>query len=524
MNALDRAITAVFPGWGMRRLEARLLARSYDSLDQTRDRPTPKRQDPGPVQENRQNRQALLNDARDLDRNNAFAHGVFNSIVDNVVGPGIRLEARLATAGGKLRRKQNEEIEAGWSDWARGVDPTGTLSFWQLQRLVERELWLAGEVLVIQSPATDGRRVPLALEVVESERLAAEDSTFGFDGLPNVREGNRVVQGVEFTTSGAIAAYHVYDAHPQDGLAEAKIQRISANRVLHLFHTRRPGEVRGASRTAPCAKSFMALNQYLDFELTKARVSSAFAVMVKRGRGRAGFALPSTGDAADAKDTALNTMGYVSPGMIVPGGPNDGIESVGPSITSTAFDPFVTLIARQIAAGLNVSYEIMTRDFSKHNFSSIRQSFLEDRRHWEPRQNYLIERFCWPIWGWFSSAANLAGVPPFTTLTEKTSRQIEWIPPGWDWVDPLKEKQADALGAKTGFQNVKKIAARHGEDLIENIRALAEAKRVFEEEELPLPEELFGGNTQEAPEDQDEGAETQEGDDAREPERTLVPA
>jgi len=492
---IDKAIGYVFPGWGRKRAESRAVKRSYDALDFGRDRPTPRKADPGPISDNRASRSRLLDDARDMDKNNSFAHGVVNAIVDNVVGGGIRLEARVKTSSGRLLTPMNEEMESLWEEWSRGVDPGGNLQLWQMLRLAERELWVAGEVIIVYSEATDRRRVPLALEIMESERLAALDTgDFGSNNLTDVGQGNKVIQGVEFTPSGSIAAYHIFDQHPNDALNVAQTQRIPASRVAHLFHPRRPGEIRGTTRFAPVTKAFQGLSQYLDSELTKARVASMFSVMVTRGRGRQGFALPSTGDATDALDAAGNTMGYVAPGMILTGNVGDDIKVAGPSISGTAFDPFVTLILRMIAAGLNVSYEIMTRDFSKHNFSSIRQSFLEDRRHWEPRQTYLVQTFLWRAWNAFASAAFLQGIEPFASMPFEQTRQVAWITSGWDWIDPLKEKQADALGIKVGLENVKKLAARHGEDIQQNIEDLAEVKRHYEEKELDLPEEIFGGS------------------------------
>jgi len=495
-DVIDNAIGVLAPSWGRARKEQRHLARAIDAIDFWRGRVKAQTAPIGPKGEARQSRKDLLNTARDLDRNNAFVSGVIDTVTNNVVGTGIRLEANLQSTRGNSRENVNREIETVWNEWARGVDSSGRLSFWETLRVIERELNVAGEVLLTFSEATDKRRVPLAVDVIEPERLSDDDGTTA----KGVGQGNVVVQGVELSPRGVPVAYHLWSENPDDAEYTPTMSRVPADQVLHLFHRKRAGEVRGITRLRPVAKCIAALNQYLDYELTKARIAAAFAMMIKRGRGRSGFTLPSNGTAADTSDAAGNEVGYVAPGMLLSGGPEDSIDTGGSSITSTAFEPFVMLILRQFAAGMNVSYELVSKDVSNTNYSSMRGGKLEDRREFASRQRYLIAHCCQPIYEEFARFAVMNGIRPFGAISsarERSHEYISWIPSGWEWVDPQKEMSSTLLAIKTGLMSAQEAAQKHGQDWRKNVEGIGQMREAFEAAGLEPPAELFQAETPE---------------------------
>jgi lambda family phage portal protein len=484
VNLLEKAILMAFPGWAARRAASRYIARQFTGADLDRLRGRRSYTSQGPVTENTAARPTLLHVARDLDRNNSFAHGAFNSLIDNVVGRGISLEARVAFRTGRLREKVNREIEAAWTEWSKKADLHRIHSYAELQRLCDRELWVAGEVLIIRTESR-GAGIPLALEIADSERLAALDS--------DEKNGNEIVQGVEYTATGAIVAYHVYPRHPSDSRAVTQAERIPAERVIHLYRLTRPNQVRGISRVASVARNFEALGQYMDHEMTRARIAASFAMMIKRGGLGLAPKFPSPGASADTTDANDNTLAHLEGGMIFTGGPNDSIEGTGPATTTTAFEQFVTVNLRAIAVGLNMSYELLARDYTKTNFSSARQSDLQDRRHWSPRQQYLNDHLNDRIFQWFVDSAIVAGVQPFPQFYGFTGRYGStgidhgWITPPREYVDPTKEQDADERAVASGFTNIAKIAAKHGTDVHENLRINSQIAEEADELGLSLP-------------------------------------
>ena len=113
-DAIDNAIAVVAPSWARSRKEARFVARQFDQVDFWRDRVRASSTAGGPKTEARTSRRSLLRDARAIDRNNPFIAGVLDTITNNVVGTGIRLEANVISTRGTKNQARNDRIESGF--------------------------------------------------------------------------------------------------------------------------------------------------------------------------------------------------------------------------------------------------------------------------------------------------------------------------------------------------------------------------------------------------------------------------
>jgi lambda family phage portal protein len=110
-----------------------------------------------------------------------------------------------------------------------------------------------------------------------------------------------------------------------------------------------------------------------------------------------------------------------------------------------------------IAAGFRIPYELLTGDLSQVNYSSIRAGLVEFRRMIDALQwQVVIPGFCQPVWRWFGEAAWAAGLVPNPEIA------VEWAPPRFDAVDPLKDAQADLLMLRMGTLTLPQAIARQG--------------------------------------------------------------
>jgi capsid protein len=110
-----------------------------DTLDRLRAARTPP--EIGPEKETELHRAKCTAVARQLDRNNSWAAGVFRSITDNVVGEGISPESAVVDRTGSLRTQLNQKLEYQWERWAEHADVTGKRSYYELEAQSEKELW-----------------------------------------------------------------------------------------------------------------------------------------------------------------------------------------------------------------------------------------------------------------------------------------------------------------------------------------------------------------------------------------------
>ena len=112
----------------------------------------------------------------------------------------------------------------------------------------------------------------------------------------------------------------------------------------------------------------------------------------------------------------------------------------------------------------------MTGDVRQANYSSLRAELVEFRRRVEQLQHGVIaHQLCRPIWARWMEAAVLAGaldLPGFASAPARW-RAVQWIPPRWDWVDPLKDIQAQVLAIDAGLLSRRKAVEATGYDIEE---------------------------------------------------------
>ena len=110
-----------------------------------------------------------------------------------------------------------------------------------------------------------------------------------------------------------------------------------------------------------------------------------------------------------------------------------------------------------VAAGVGLTYELLTGDLSQVNYSSIRAGLIEFRRRMEALQwQLLVPGLCQPVWQRFVLAAQAAGRLPEGEIT------ADWTAPRFEAVDPLKDIQADVLAVRAGVMTLKEAIARQG--------------------------------------------------------------
>lgn len=473
--AIDRTIAFFAPVWATRRMSSRaqvgMLQRAVaaGAPDRSSAIRQPSRQ--GPINKTRKDLVPTRAQARELYQRNPYARGVINSIVANLIGVGIRPQARVMMQ--KLRNKPDETfnglVEEEWKFWSEASGPAGNENFYEQQCEMQREIFVAGEVLLLISNPTEGRRIPLAIEVCPSERLADLDT--------NPRTGNRIVQGVEIDAQGKRVAYHIYRNHPGDSITMAdKPQRVDADRVLHLFQPLEPGQVRGMTRLMTVAGAFEALMQLMDFQLTRARVASAFALMIMDGG--AGVRLVKNGE--EETDEFENELAQLEGGIILRGKTGDDLKSAGPAIQDTQLDAFVTVILRMIGRGMDVAYELVSRDYSKVTYLSARAGENQDRRHDEPQQAFLNRRANCPIWREFIRAGGAAGRFRLGDPFERFCA-VEFSPQERPWIDPVKDAQADQTMVQAGLGSPIEAIAKRGKDPYKVLQDIAQFKQWAED-------------------------------------------
>lgn len=421
---------------------------------------------PGAVAALAYTQEQLRAKSRDLVRRNAWAAAGIEAFVANAIGTGIKPQSMVGDAA------QREAIQHLWWDWCEVADAAGLTDFYGLQALACRAMLEGGEAIVRlrwRRPE-DGLPVALQVQVLEAEHLPLAMNR----ELPS---GNLIRAGIEFDRLGRRVAYHLYRSHPNDGgltpmsgAGGIDTVRVDASEVIHLFRPLRPGQIRGEPWLARALVKLNELDQYDDAELVRKKTAAMFAGFITRlapednlmGEGL-----------SDANGVALAGL---EPGTLQILEPGEDIKFSAPADVGSSYAEFMRQQFRAVAAAMGITYEMLTGDLTRVNYSSIRAGLLEFRRRCEAIQHgVIVHQLCRPIWRAWMDQAVLEGALtlPGYGRRRREYQAAKWIPQGWQWVDPQKEFNAMKLAIRAGLMSRSEAISAYGYDAEDVDREIA---------------------------------------------------
>jgi lambda family phage portal protein len=434
---------------------------------------------------------SLRNRSRDLCRNNDYISGAIDFIVDNVVGHGSKFQSQVKRRrGNELDEKINDQIESAWVNWgeARICHTGGKLCFAEIEKLILRELIESGEVLIrlVKQPFGGGK-IPLALEIIESDQLYDNDFSGSFGQ-------NQIRMGVELDQWMRPVAYHFSENHPGDyqftrGSQGNRTKRILASEIIHLFVTKRANQTRGVPFLHASLIRTRHLSKYEEAELVKARMQALISAFIQS---------PEPDVMGTEDDETGRRFQSWEPGDIVPLAPGEQFVGFNPTAPNPNYDPFTRVQNRGISSGLGLSYESYTNDFTNTSYSSARTSRLKEQDRFKNFQHYLLRHFNQILFPQWLDLAVLGGELVLPNYYQDPSRycQPRFFLRGWHSIDPYKEAQANLLEVKAGFNTVTGILAENGRDLEEILKQRRRELDLFDQYDLsfettppPIPEQ-----------------------------------
>lgn len=472
---------------------------------------------------------SLRNRSRALVRDAAYAKRAKVVVTNNVIGSGIGLQAQVMSSRDTMREDINDAIESAFREWcaADSCHTGGALHFSDFERALMGQIFEAGEVFVRKHFRTFGAsRIPFALELIEAERVPHGSTS---DHVPGpIAAGATVKMGIEVDVFHRAIAYWIRRRHPGETRTQGGeidlIERVPAEQVWHLRLVDRWPQTRGEPWLHAVARKLNDMDGYSEAEIVAARGGAMYL-----------GAIESTDQDTPLAETKPDgTEEFpLEVGMMKKLGPNEKLNFHSPTRPNTALDPFMRYMLREVAAGVGVSYESLSRDYSQSNYSSSRLALLDDRDLWRMLQQWFIRNFRLPLHKTWLQSAVLSGAVAGVRLEEYGSNPLKYEkvlfkPRGWGWVDPAKEVAAYQAAVEDGFTTVTDVIAASGggQDLEDVLRTRARELKLMEQMGLkfvtspevyapatPAPAPAPGG-----PEPEDPDAEDPEDSDAEDPE------
>jgi lambda family phage portal protein len=421
----------------------------------------------------------LVARSRDLVRNNGVAAGAIQTLVDNVVGTGLRLSALPNyRALGKDKTWADEwsrQVEALWRSWAESTDcdAAQSLTFAGLTTQVFRSSLVNGEALTLPLwlPHRDhGVHTHFAttLQLVDTDRLA---------NPPHKNDNKHLRGGIEINRYGAPKAYWLSKTHPSDPVSGLSIkpsqwQRIPRYtnfgrlRVIHVHDRERTGQHRGKPLLTAVMPLFKMLDNYEHSELQAAVMNAMIAAFVETPLDGESVSELFGGSSEDYMAARNGWRTTLKGGAVIPIFPGDKVSPFTPSRPNAAYPSFVDNVLRHIGTGLNLPTELLRKDFSQTNYSSARAALMEAWRFFLGRRQWLATYWAKPVYElWLEEAINknMIEVPNFYQNKALWTR-CKWIGPGRGWIDPVKEAQASQLRMAIGLSSLEDECAVQGLD------------------------------------------------------------
>ena len=396
--------------------------------------------------------------SRDLVRNNEHAGRAKSVLTSYTVGAGIKTRF-LADD-----KKKEDALNKLWKNWTdkKHCDFAGRHNFYGLQQMVMDGITESGEILIRKRRSAPTFENPLGyqIQLLESDHLKAT----GF--RQKLKNGNYLLQGIEFDPEGRRVSYHIYKSHPGGpspfgDSALGKTIEVPANDVMHPYREDRTGQVRGIPWTAPIIIKLHKYDGFEDAVLTRQRIANCFAVYVHDIASDDGddmIGVESSTKASELADAA------VTPGTQVNLPAGKTISTPDTPGAPTTHKDYSSVTLHAVAAGVNVPYFLLTQNYSEVNFSSARMgmlSFYKDIKKW--RTNFYYTQFLNEVVDEFLKMAMLAGYDVSGVTYDHT-------PPRQEMIDPTKEVPAKVKEVRAGLTTLTSAIEEMGRDPDEHFK------------------------------------------------------
>lgn len=475
MNIIDRTISFFAPEVGVRREYARKVLdgmRSYDGAVMGRRTENWRATNASANAAIKGSLPRLRARSRDVMRNTWWGPRIREVVDGYAVGYGI--VPRFKTGNKALDRRAAKL----WREWGKACDFEEQLDINGLIALAAGTIVESGEVLVRKVPVSPstGRRVPLEIQLLEPDHLDGAR-----DQLRLTTDGNIVDQGIEYRRDGKRVAYWLLPEHPgAAGGLQRPSKRVPAKEVLHVYRKLRIGQGRGVPWVAPVLLKGRDVADLEEAITVKARVEACLSVFVKstdsvRSIGTSVRNEPNgRGGSRRIETLSPGTVNYLDQG--------EEIGVVSPS-SSLAFDSVLINTWMTLAAGAGLTYDQMTGDLRQANYSSLKAGDRGFKRFIEKFQHLtLVPMLLDPLAEAFSAAAVDAGALP----RRAGGYPVEWIMPGWEPIDPLKDMQADILAVRSGRTTWDQFVAAWGVDPDMQLDEIAAWLKTLDEKNVVL--------------------------------------
>jgi len=474
--------------------------------------------------------------ARDLGRNDGYVQGGAQLHKDSIVGAFYMLNAKPSWAvlgkDEEWAEAFQEEVEQKFTLWAESpqnwVDASRQNDFTGLIRLAVGVTVFGGEVLAtVEWPKQQAREFNTAIQMIDPDRLSTP-TTMQFD--------SRIRGGIKKDPYGAPISAFIRTRHPADyhfpygsaGSMEQWWKEVPWRKpwgraqVLYFREQKRVDQTRAVADMAAGLREIAITRKFRDVTLQKAVLAATYAATIESelpaqavyeqlgagGGGQGSFGSGAV-DYASHFLEAVNEYVGASKNMLIDGVkiphlfPGTKLNFQNAGAPQGVGQDFEQSLLRYVAVSLGVSYEELSKDYTKTNYSSARAAMANTWKFMQSRKRIIADAMANSIYRlWLEEAINkdmLTTFPAseadklytngYQNLMFDALAEADWIGAARGQIDELKETQAAVLRIKYGLSTHEDELARLGKDWRKTYAQLEREKKERELRNIELQED-----------------------------------
>ena len=430
--------------------------------------------------------ETIRNVSREMAKNNPVMTNYLLSLANNVLGDnGIKLDVRLKS------QLLSKRIERSWRKFSLNCDSTGVQTLQEILHWCVTSLARDGEIIIHYGidPTTNN----VTVQTIDADLLDYRSNTVYKPESTSLNDLHRVVMGVE-TVNNRPTAYHILNTSYADYIDNSGkrpgIRIIPASAILHVFHKEYASQIRGIPQCASSLSTMDNIKKYLKYVISRMNLLAAMPLFAKSANPNAlnsgSISLPNS----STDETKPNSpIKWSKPGSIemLPEGVE--IQNVDFKSTDMNHQSYIDMLFHITSGALGISYEELSNDYSKSNYSSSRLSRISEQTNYKLIQKMLIEKILKPLFNaWIVNERNNNRIRISENQVEELMHGdgAKWITKTFSPVDPEKAIKANAEAVSAGFKTKSDVLEEMGSSINEFASTLSKEQEVIPNETVHI--------------------------------------
>lgn len=399
--------------------------------------------------------------AEELDRNDIVAGQAMDRLVCNVLQHGFTLDPQTGD------KEADKILKEEWDEYTQDperCDIQGEFDFNTLSWIAMRSMNTRGDIASI--PLQDER-----IQLVENYRLRSPTST-----------KKRIVFGVEMDSDRRPVAYHftkddidVFRSLKSNETARFPVRDEQGNKQVFLHKVpKRISLTRGVTLYSPVMHAF---GMHDDIQFAKMIQQQMVSCITFVRQRELGFDLD--GDEAvywdhrsepdPCREGQMRPVKDLAPASWYTTWPGEDLRVLGSNVPNPTFFDHAKQMQQLIGLNFGLPLILFLMDASETNFSGWRGAvdqakigFKEFQRNWS--RSWYSPHYLLKLRAWSDSPIQRRSIARIFRRIGPAVFKHRWIHPVWEYIEPLKDIQADTLELRAGLNSPRRVQERRSRD------------------------------------------------------------